>query len=732
MYFRPFNYRYDGVFARASKAWFVRDDGEIAEVAADERRMRPRGTPAVDWIFMEGARENFITAPLDLEDALAWDSPATSSSVPPVGRPDGWGGAVAEVQDFDDINQTFLAGSNAALVTWSIYVLATTGSSASLHIENGTPNTPTATPTSDVLWTRAMRKAVSLAAGGNKLAHLVVNDQSWASLACVEAGPAYAQSAYFASQPILEKIVRQAEDFNVGAVHPDWLTINGGCTGFRISFEPDFASADVQDPDAFILVWFDTGAPATSVMLALEGTGAGAVRVRLGFGTGAFVASGSITFEAGQRLDLIALINGGGLNVAGATTGNGFFGTATPFPLVAGAAVRIGGASTVSAYGLLGPLELSFAGFSFGTFEQLTLNSARVTFEDYLGPVDVLQFNPRGQHDALNPANYEVTGSPGLPRIQHVQPGDAGSEVVLFFDGILPPGSTVRIAPSNIVLAGDVPVPIEAGAGATCDLFPQTAGKMDTVYEVVRRGETGDQAVIEMFFLNGNPPPVGAIGGVIIQDADPEKPYLYFYYDTGDTSLDMETAITAVAGHLIRVKIPGTPVALDSGDEWVLQFSNGQFPPVFSFIAFGAEQNAVTAALATYPRVDIANPQTERDTPQGATLGTFQVTDTGDLENDHGRPYLRKRIFRRLQTIKGAFFHLGDYGLKPPSKKLFTPTTIRRLKIDIEMQVRQEPGVVGVRAAVTELSPGVVKVVLRVQDDNGSFELEGALDFTAE
>lgn len=731
MYYRPFNYRYDGVFARASKAWFVRDDGSISEVQVDERRLRPRGTPAVDWIFMEGARENFITAPLDLEN-VAWDSPASSSSTPPVERPDGFGGPVADVADFDDINQTFLAGSNGALVTWSVYVIATTGSSASLWIENGVPSTSGATPTNEFIWTRAMRKAVSLSAGGNKLAHLTVNDQSWASLACVEAGPAYAQSAYFASQPILEKIVRQAEDFNVGAVHPDWLTVNGGCTGFRVSFEPDFASADVQDPDAFILVWFDTGAPATSVMLALEGTGPGAVRVRLGFGTGAFVASGSITFSAGQRLDLIASIDGGGVNVAGATTGNGFFPTATPFPLVAGAAVRIGGASTVSAYGLVGPMELTFAGFAFGTFEQLTLNSARLTFEDYLGPVDVLQFNPRGQNDALNPANYEITGSPGLPRVQYVQPGETGSEVVLFFDGNLTPGSTVRVSPSNIVLAGNVPVTIEQGAGATLDLFPQTAGRLDTVFEVVRRGEAGDGAVLETFFLNGLPPPAEAIGGVVIFDANPEAPYVYYYFDTGDTSLDMETSITAVAGHLIRVKIPGTPIPLSALDENVYPFSNGQSPPVLSFIAFGAEQNAVTAALATYPRVDIANPQTERDTPQGATLGTFQVTDTGDLENDHGRPYLRKRIFRRLQTIKGAFFHMANYGLLPPSKKLFTPTTIRRLKIDIEMQVRQEPGVVGVRATVTELRPGVVKVVLRVQDDNGSFELEGALDFTAE
>ena len=150
------------------------------------------------------------------------------------------------------------------------------------------------------------------------------------------------------------------------------------------------------------------------------------------------------------------------------------------------------------------------------------------------------------------------------------------------------------------------------------------------------------------------------------------------------------------------------------------------------FIAFGGEVNVVAKAEATFPRVDIANPQTERDTAQGESLGTFPVTDTGDLGNDHGRAYLRKRIFRRLATARAAFFHLPGYGLEQRIKTLATPTSLRRLRMDVEQQVRQEPGVVAVRADVSELRPGIILVKLRVQDDNASFELEGALDFTAE
>lgn len=733
MYYRPFNYRFDGAFARASKAWFVNDDGSIAEVVTDERRIMLRGHSQAPWIFMEGARQNFIVSPLDLEDGTAWDIPATGDSIPPIPPPDGWGGAVAEVQDFDAILQTFLVGSNAAFVTWSVYVLGSTGSNATLWINNGTPNTGTVTSTNQGIWTRATRKAVSLAAGGNKSAQLVVNDLSWARIACVEAGPAYAQNARFPSQPILETTTRAAESFTVGTIIPELLTANGGATGFRISFEPDFASGDVVSGDAFRIVLLDTGVAGTSIILWLEGTGGGAVRARYGYLTGAFAASGSLTFEAGQRLDFIVDFAGGFLVVQGATAGNGTFSNST-YALTVNAQVKLGGVTTTSAYGLISPLEFTFAGFSFGTIEQLTATSIKVTFEDYLGPVSVLQFDPNGPHDALNPANYIIGGSSGLPAVQYVQPGAVGSEVVLFFDATLTPGATVSIAPGDIVLAGIVPVSIEHGAPAFWDFFQLTGGVLDTVLELTVVGETGDGSLFTTWQWGGDPLLRPGVGGVEILDDNPERPWINYWFIPYETTVaDMEDALAAVAGHLVRIKIPGSAHVFIASDEFEqMGAANGQFPPVFTLIAFGAEVNAVAQAQATFPRVDIANPQTPKDAPQGASLGTFQVTDTGDLANDHGRTYLRKRVFRRLSTMRAAFFHLKDYGLNPPSKKLFTPTSLRRLKNDVEMQIRQEPGVVGVRAAVTELRPGVASIKLRIQDDNGSFELEGALDFTAE
>ncbi len=732
-FIRPYNYRFDGVFARASKAWLTLDDGSIAEVADDERRLIERVNAGGWWVYMEGARENALNQPLRL-DNVAWTTPAPGTEV--IDTPDGLTSTVGKLDDINPVNQTFLAGTFAVAVTWSLYarMLNINGSNADLNIVNGNPATVVSSFVDNYLWRRVARKNVQVDLVGNKQAQVACGDPDllgWG--ACVESGPAFAYSARFPSQPLLEKIVRQAESFTPGAVTSKFNVPNGGVTDIRIEFEPDFASADVAVGDIFRLVLLDTGVAATSLVMWIEGTFGSNVRARAGYATGTPAESSALSFPAGRRLTFTFHPGASSLTIEGADSGNGTFASGIPYTFPNDASVQLGGLTTNSAYSLLSPIEFGYAGFGVRSIEQLTLNSIKVVFEDYLGLVDVLQFNPRGQYDALNPANYAISGSPGLPSIQYVQPGDVGSEVVLFFDANIPPGALVRVSPHDIVLAGDVPVPIESGARSTCDLRPQTAGKFTTVLEVVQRGEAGDNAVLETFFLNGSPPPPEAIGGVIIADDNPASPYLYYYFDVGTTSLDMEAAIEAVAGHLVRVKYPGDVEIFTGGiDENVYLFSGGQDMIVLSLIGMGAEQNAVTEAVATFPRVDIANPQTEKDTPQGATLGTFAVTDTGDLDNDHGRTYLRKRIFRRLSTMRGAFFHLTNYGLKPPTKKLFTPTTIRRLKVDLELQIRQEPGVVGVTATVTEITPGVVAVKLRVQDDNGSFELEGPIDFTAE
>lgn len=153
-------------------------------------------------------------------------------------------------------------------------------------------------------------------------------------------------------------------------------------------------------------------------------------------------------------------------------------------------------------------------------------------------------------------------------------------------------------------------------------------------------------------------------------------------------------------------------------------------PGSFTFFAFGPERNLLAGREVIAPRVDLANPQTEADSGDVASLGTLVVDETGDLVNDWGRAGLRKRLFRRLSTLREGFVHLRGYGLLPASKALLTQTDLRQLVTDARAQCLQEPGVVGVRARVSEIRPGLVNLRLDVTDDNGAFELEGQIDLT--
>jgi len=728
----PFDYRSDGVFTRSTAAWYTRDDGIVVEAGPNIRRVLLRGASAQQWIWMEGARQNFIPAPLHI--------PANQEVVAevPTGETDTIGGMDP---GGDSIGEIFSTGSIAVRVTWSVYakiynVLSLTTALGTISIVNGNPATGDDFTIDTVLWTRASRKAISLSPAGDKTAFFQSDDPPmlvWG--ACVEAGVGLASDARFPSQPILVTGVRAAESFVAGQLTADLLAAFGGPRSIRFSFTPDFASTDVVVPNEFVLAAFDTGTPAELLVIKLQATGPGAVQLLAGRPAGPSITI-PLTFIAGQRLDIGWFIQ------AGVLTAGVFAGFGAPTTLLP-CSVSVGclGASS-PAFGLVGPFGFDFLDFGIKSIDQLTLNSVKVTFALFdpdETPADVVQFNPKGRTDALNPANYTVGGSPGLPAIQYVQPGTTASEVVLFFDGTLPPGSLVTIHVENIVLSGVVPTPIYNGARAGADAFRVTgpgAGGLDFVAEVLRPGSAGEAATLELIVWGpfGDPPPKPGTDGVIIVNDNPASPAIQYYFVEGETTLEMETTITAVAGHLIRFVLPSTLRILRATDENVFQFdaSLGEEAITLSLIAFGAEVNAVTQAQPTFPRVDLANPQTERDTAPGEALGTFAVTDSGDLANDHGRGYLRKRIFRRLATMKSAFFHLPGYGLQPPTKHLFTPTTLRRLKLDVELQVKQEPGVVAARASVTELRPGVVNLKLRVQDDNGSFELEGALDFTAE
>jgi hypothetical protein len=147
-------------------------------------------------------------------------------------------------------------------------------------------------------------------------------------------------------------------------------------------------------------------------------------------------------------------------------------------------------------------------------------------------------------------------------------------------------------------------------------------------------------------------------------------------------------------------------------------------PAVASFTAFGADRAPISLVEQPTLHFDIRNPQADRDAPASEPLGTFIIDDKGDVDIESGRQYLRKRVFRRLTTRKGAFFHEPDYGIEYDDKKLTTPTRLRALQQDIEMQLRREQDVVTARATLSVLVPGVVLVRIVVRDRFGEFNID--------
>jgi len=146
-------------------------------------------------------------------------------------------------------------------------------------------------------------------------------------------------------------------------------------------------------------------------------------------------------------------------------------------------------------------------------------------------------------------------------------------------------------------------------------------------------------------------------------------------------------------------------------------------PTVGTFTAFGPDRIVIPLGLETADAVDIANPQVSRDA-LGGSLGTFRVDETGDLDTETKRAYLRKRILRRCMTGPGGFAFLAGYGLALGAKRLLRPGDLRRLQHDVEAQVAIEPDVVSVRAAVSQPYPGVVWLRLYVVDRAGPMTIE--------
>lgn len=158
----------------------------------------------------------------------------------------------------------------------------------------------------------------------------------------------------------------------------------------------------------------------------------------------------------------------------------------------------------------------------------------------------------------------------------------------------------------------------------------------------------------------------------------------------------------------------------------------------FKFVASApAFQPPKSRAAQRKERItDIANPFTPSDAGSpNAALSTFQVTSSGDYALDRGPVGLRKRLWRRLVSQPGAFYHLPkQYGLQWKEKGAVRPADLYELQLRAQQQALAEPDVVRASVTVVRLAdaPNVVWLKLKAESNTGEtaeinqpFELQG-------
>jgi hypothetical protein len=132
-------------------------------------------------------------------------------------------------------------------------------------------------------------------------------------------------------------------------------------------------------------------------------------------------------------------------------------------------------------------------------------------------------------------------------------------------------------------------------------------------------------------------------------------------------------------------------------------------PPRLSF--FGVAEQMPVPALVRSPTRDL---RLQALGDRRTAAGTFAMSSRGDYALWDGRDMRESDYLRRLQCPRGGFLHAPGYGLGMQPKRLFSVAHLVESKREIEVQMRREPGVVGVAPRLQKLGNGVLSVGLRV------------------
>lgn len=146
-----------------------------------------------------------------------------------------------------------------------------------------------------------------------------------------------------------------------------------------------------------------------------------------------------------------------------------------------------------------------------------------------------------------------------------------------------------------------------------------------------------------------------------------------------------------------------------SGNRWQLFLASALEAETSYRVDLSCEAEAIVSWEPTDPPPqpeawDIANPHLIRDAGivDPPPLGQHQINDHGDIALESRLQGVRKRILRRMTTLRGEFFHLPEYGVGQPIKDMLRPALLRALEAEIRSQVRREPEVVSANVKLSQ------------------------------
>jgi len=143
-------------------------------------------------------------------------------------------------------------------------------------------------------------------------------------------------------------------------------------------------------------------------------------------------------------------------------------------------------------------------------------------------------------------------------------------------------------------------------------------------------------------------------------------------------------------------------------------------PVSASFLGIVATTDRIDSQRVDLRDRDFANPPFQISRGLGYA-GTLRIGSDGDFETDSGTALTRKLVLRRLNTPRGAYKHLPNYGVgfleKEPVGSGGDLLTILR---DCERQARQEPSVSDAEAHGSLDRSGVLVIQLQIAEVGGA------------